>query len=63
MPDKPRLCPLVEEQLEECYFMRMTSSDISKTVLYCLGSYEECDIYRKKRNDRSCPPPLQSPTN
>jgi len=53
MTDKPRLCPLIKEQFEECYFMKMTSSDIPKTVLYCIGAYEKCEIYRKKRGDRS----------
>jgi hypothetical protein len=42
-----RLCPLVKEEREECYFMKMTSTDIQKTVLYCVGTFEKCEIFRR----------------
>ncbi|ABI81843.2 hypothetical protein Pcar_3223 [Syntrophotalea carbinolica DSM 2380] len=41
------LCPLVKEEHTECYFMKMTSSDIQKTVLYCIDNFESCEIFKR----------------
>jgi hypothetical protein len=46
------LCPLVKEEYEECYFMKMTSSDIQNTVLFCAGNYATCVIFRRRSSAR-----------
>ncbi|MDY0261430.1 MULTISPECIES: hypothetical protein [Syntrophotalea] len=47
-----RLCPLVKEEYEDCYFMKMTSSDIQKTVLFCAGNYQDCEIFKRISSGR-----------
>jgi len=47
MNSAKHLCPLVKKEHEECYFMKMTSSNIQKTVLYCVSDFKSCEIYKR----------------
>jgi hypothetical protein len=39
---------LVEDPSPECYVVKMDSQSIEESLRYCGGSYQECDIYRKR---------------
>jgi hypothetical protein len=44
---KPR-CPFVENPVEECYVARMDSGAVEKTLRFCRGIYEKCEIYLRR---------------
>ena len=41
-----KLCPLIQNPLDECYCSAMTSQDIERTVYLCSSNFQICDIYR-----------------
>lgn len=40
-----RVCPLVNKGLENCYYIKTNSVYSFATIYYCIGNYEECEIY------------------
>lgn len=48
---KPK-CPFVENPSEECYVARMDSGAVEKTIRFCRGIYEKCDIYLRRINQK-----------
>lgn len=51
-PKMFKVCPFVNDPLENCYCLDMTSRNIDKVLQYCSGDYEQCAIYIESRNQR-----------
>jgi len=47
--DQGGLCPLVTEYHNECYCINMTSGNVLPAIRFCMGNYEECEIYKRKK--------------
>ncbi|MBI5075235.1 MAG: hypothetical protein HZB62_08760 [Nitrospirae bacterium] len=40
-------CPFLNSPFPDCYCSQLTSQATDKVIKYCVGTYEECDIYRQ----------------
>lgn len=49
---KKRWCPKLENPIEGCYCVRMTSQDIERAVFLCGNHYELCEIFRKNNGKK-----------
>lgn len=41
-----KMCPFVEEPLDDCYCSKRGGQDIVKTLEYCNDDFTTCDIYQ-----------------
>ena len=41
-------CPFVDDPSPDCYVVKMDSRSIEESMHYCGGSYQECEIYRRR---------------
>lgn len=51
MPEKSfkgRLCPFVKNPFDDCYCIKLASQDIEKTIIYCGGNFERCEVFIAK---------------
>lgn len=39
-------CPLVQDPLDECYCLNVSSLTAEETIYYCGENFEECAIYQ-----------------
>ena len=46
-PEKRRLCPILNDALDDCYVSDMNSRNIEKVIHFCGMHHEECEIYRR----------------
>ena len=42
-----KLCPVMKENNEDCYFTKINSLNAWATINFCGGNYERCEIYKK----------------
>lgn len=42
-----KLCPLVKRSHKECFCSNINSSNVESAILYCMGDFSQCEIYRK----------------
>jgi hypothetical protein len=42
-----RLCPFVNEPRKECHCYDLRSQNIMEAIVYCGGTYGNCEIYRR----------------
>ena len=47
-----RICPFVREPFDECICTRTSSDSAEVLMRICGGSFESCDIFRKRRWER-----------
>ena len=46
---KSKLCIYASELDEECYCTKMDSLKVEQALYYCSGHFNECHIYKKKK--------------
>ncbi len=46
--DLKAICPFVKKGYAKCYCIDMGSQKISQAIRYCMGSFEQCEIYKMK---------------
>ncbi len=44
---KSKRCPFIHKPFKECYCLNLRSINIQDAIFYCIGSFEECEIYNK----------------
>lgn len=42
-----RLCPLVKRPRKECFCCNINSNNVESAILFCMGDFSQCEIYRK----------------
>ena len=42
---KRRFCPFIRNPFDDCYCIKLASQDIEKTIIYCSGNFERCEVF------------------
>lgn len=45
--DRKGLCPFVGSSSEECFCTNTTSVKILSVIKFCMGNFEQCEIYKR----------------
>jgi hypothetical protein len=46
--DLKTICPFTAKRYDKCYCVNMDSRKISLAVRYCMGIFDQCEIYKMK---------------
>lgn len=44
-------CPLIPQYLEGCYCTNLISQNTEAAIRFCVGNYQECDLYKRHLRD------------
>lgn len=50
--DLMTICPFVKKRYDKCYCVDMDSRKTSLAIRYCMGNFEQCEIYKKLLKER-----------